>query len=109
VSKQIYRLKHIILCDIMIESSEEINAILWLVVAVVSLVPISMFFISYIRVKSGKLLITVVAFSLFFIKAIALSMKLFIQNYADEFWWSIAAILDIIIISLILISLSKKT
>jgi len=93
----------------MIESGEEINAILWLVVAVVSLAPLSMFFISYIKVKSGKLLITAVAFSLFFIKAVVLSMKLFIQNYADEFWWSVAAILDIIIISLILISLSKKT
>jgi len=92
-----------------IEVSEEVNAILWLVAAVLSLIPLTIFFISYFRVSSGKLLITAAAFCCFLIKATILSMKLFVQGYDDELWWSIAAILDIVTISLIAYSLSKKT
>jgi hypothetical protein len=92
----------------MIEPSEEITAILWLIVAVLSLAPFIIFLISYARVKSRKLFITTLAFFLFFIKALLLSMKLFLQNYADEVWWSVAAIIDIVIISLIAFSLTKK-
>lgn len=100
----------------MLEPAEEINAILWLVVAGISLIPLCIFLISYIRVKSEKLLITTAAFSLFFIKAMVLAMKLFIPGgddeiwyLNDEFWWSVAAILDMIIIGLIAFALKKKT
>ncbi len=104
-----------IIGDIVVESGEVIMAVLWLVVAVISLIPLCIFYISYNRVKSKKLLITTVAFSLFFVKALTLGMRLFILNLDDEiwyldddFWWSIAAILDIIIISLIAFALRKK-
>lgn len=100
----------------MLEPAEEINAILWLIVAGISLIPLCIFLISYIRVKSKKLQITTVAFSLFFIKAMVLAMKLFIPGcddeiwyLNDEFWWSVAAILDMIIIGLIAFALKKKT
>jgi len=92
----------------MIGSGEEINTILWLVVAFTSLILVIMFSVSYKRVRSKKLLITTIAFSLFFIKAIVLAMKGFLQNYSDEIWWSVAAFLDIIIICLIVYSLTKK-
>ncbi len=91
-----------------LEPHEQTELILWAIVAAVSLVPVAIFFMSYTRVRSTKLLITTVAFSLFFVKAVILSMKLFVTNYVDEFWWPVAAILDIIIISLIAYSLSKK-
>ena len=92
----------------MIESGEEINAILWIIVAIVALIPVSMFLVSYKRIKSKKLLLTTFAFTLFFIKALLLAMKIFIQNYNDETWWSVVAIIDIAIIGLIAYSLSKK-
>ncbi len=92
----------------MLESGDTLNSILWLIVAAVSVVPLIVFFISYRRTKSRKLLITAAAFALFFVKAVLLSMKLFITNYADEMWWSVAAILDILIISLIAYALSRK-
>ena len=92
----------------MIGFGEEINSILWFVVAMVSLILVFMFSVSYIRVRSKKLLLTTVAFSLFFIKAIVLVMKPFLQNYSDEMWWSVVASLDLIIICLIVYSLSKK-
>jgi hypothetical protein len=101
----------------MLEPAEEINAILWLIVAGISLIPLCIFLISYIRVKSKKLLITTAAFAIFFIKAMLLAMKLFIPGVDsdeiwylnDEFWWSVAAILDMIIIGLIAFALKKKT
>ena len=100
----------------MVEAGESINAILWLIVAGISLIPLYIFFLSYIRVKSKKLLITTVAFGFFFVKAITLGMRLFIPEPADEiwymdeeFWWSVAAILDIIIIGLIAYALKKKS
>jgi hypothetical protein len=92
----------------MIEPSDEMTTILWLIVAVLSLTPFIIFLISYARVKSRRLFIVTIAFFLFFIKALVLSMKLFLQNYDDEVWWSVAAILDIVIIGLIAFSLSKK-
>lgn len=92
----------------MIEPGEGITTILWLIVTVLSLAPLIIFSISYFRVKTRRLLIITIAFFLFFIKASILSMKLFLQNYSDEVWWSVAAILDAIIIGLIAFSLSKK-
>lgn len=101
--------------DFMAEFGELINALLWLVVAIISFIPLIIFFISYNRIKSKKLLITTVAFTLFSTKALLLGMRLFILDIDDEvwyldddFWWSIAAILDIIIISLIAFALRKK-
>lgn len=41
-------------------------------------------------------------------KSVTLAMKLFVQGYSDEFWWSVAAILDISIIGLITYALVKK-
>jgi len=91
----------------MIEQEDVIISVLWLVVAVVSLVPFILFFISYIRVRSTKLLLTTLAFSLFFIKAMTLAMELFIPD-SDETWGPVAAILDLIIIGLISFALLKK-
>jgi hypothetical protein len=95
--------------DIGLEPHEQGELILWLIVAAVSLIPLVIFSIGYIRVRSPKLLITTFAFFLFFIKALILAMKLFIPNYVDEIWWSIAAILDIMMISLIAYSLSRAS
>jgi hypothetical protein len=95
--------------DIGFEPHEQTELILWLIVAAVSLIPLVIFSVSYGRVRSPKLLITALAFLLFFIKALILAMKLFIPNYVDEIWWAVAAVLDIIIISLIAYSLSRKS
>jgi len=92
----------------MIEQEDIIITVLWLVVAAVSLVPFILFFISYMRVRSTKLLITTIAFLLFFIKAMTLAMELFIPDYLDEISGSVAAILDLIIIGLIAFALLKK-
>ncbi len=104
-----------IIGDIVAEPGEFINAVLWLVVAFISFIPLIIFFISYNRIKSQKLLITTVAFTLFSCKALLLGMRLFILDIDDEiwyldddFWWYIAAVLDIIIISLIAFALKKK-
>lgn len=94
--------------DVGLEPHEQVELILWLIAAAVSLIPVVIFSISYVRVKNTKLLITTLAFCLFFVKALILAMKLFIPNYVDEIWWSVAAVLDIMIISLIAIALSKK-
>ena len=94
--------------DFWLEPGEKVELILWLIVAAVSLIPIVFFSISYVRVRSIKLLITDIAFILFFVKAMILGMKLFIPSYSDEIWWSVAAILDIMTISLIALALSKK-
>jgi len=95
--------------DVGLEPHEQTELILWLIVAAVSLVPLVIFSISYSRVRSPKLLITTLAFFLFFIKALILAMKLFIPNYVDEIWWAVAAVLDIMIISLIAYSLGRKS
>ena len=100
----------------MAEFAEFVNAVLWLIVAFISFIPLIIFYISYNRIKSQKLLITLVAFSLFSCKAVLLGMRLFILDVDDDvlwyldddFWWSIAAVLDIIIISLITLALRKK-
>lgn len=99
----------------MVELSETINAILWLVIAILALIVFLIFLKSYKRVKDKKILYTTIAFFLFFVKAILLGMKLFMPEtdnepwfLDDEFWWSIAAILDAIIIGLIFYSLSKR-
>jgi len=94
--------------DVGLEPHEQPELILWLIVAALSLIPFVIFLVSYIRVRSTTLLIATAAFSLFFVKAMILSMKLFIPNYADEFWWAVAAVLDIMILGLIAVSLSKK-
>jgi len=95
--------------DVGFEPHEQSELILWLIVALVSLIPLLIFSISYRRIKSPKLLITAFAFFLFFIKALILAMKLFIPHYEDEVWWAVAAVLDILIISLIAYSLSRKS
>lgn len=92
----------------MIEGNESLNALLWLIVAIVSLIPLSIFTMSYIRLKNRRLLFTTAAFALFFLKAIILFMKVVLPFYADEFWWAVAAMLDISIITLITISLIQK-
>ena len=79
------------------------------IVAAVSLIPLVIFSISYRRVRSQKLLITTLAFFLFFVKALILAMELFMPDYLDDTWWSVAAVLDIMIISLIAYSLSRKS
>ena len=99
----------------MVETGETVNAVLWLVVATLALVTFLIFYISYKRVRDKRILITTGAFFIFFVKAMLLGMRLFISESAeenwflnDEFWLSVAAILDVIIIGLIVYSLSKR-
>ena len=99
----------------MVETSETVNAILWLVVAMISLLVSCVFYISYRRIKSKKLLLTTGAFLIFFIKSLLLGMRLFVPESEDEtwflddeFWWSVAAFLDVAIIGLIAFALKKK-
>ena len=94
--------------DIGLEPHEETELILWLIAAAISIIPIVVFFVGYLRVRKMVLLIATSAFFIFFLKAMILAMKLFMPYYVDEFWWSVAAILDIIMISLVAFSLSKK-
>ena len=96
-------------------STEDIIAIFWLVVGIIALIPFTIFTISYRRIKDKKLLFNSIAFFLFFMKAILLSFALFEPMgdqtawfLTEEFWWAVAAILDVIIIALISLSLLKK-
>jgi len=45
-----------------------INSLLWLLVAIVALFPLTVFYISYVRVRSRRLLRITMAFFLFFLK-----------------------------------------
>ncbi|MFW9916721.1 MAG: hypothetical protein ACFFGZ_14040 [Candidatus Thorarchaeota archaeon] len=92
----------------LIEVGDEVNSILWLIAAGLSLIPLTIFLISYRRIKSEKFLVITTAFGFFFLKAVILSTKLFVQGYDDELWWSVAAILDIITMGLIAYSLSAN-
>jgi hypothetical protein len=87
---------------------DEIHTILWLVVAIITLIPTYVFWAAYWKMRSKDLLINSLAFSLFFIKALILAMKLFIGSFDDEIWWSVAAILDIFIVGLITFSFFQK-
>ena len=55
-----------------------------------------------------------IAFTLFFVKAITLAMKIVMEGegmlsgYSDELWWSVAALIDILIIGLISTSFMGK-
>ena len=91
-----------------LQPHEQTELILWLIVAAVSLIPVVIFSIAYARTRSTKLLITTLAFALFFVKALVLSARRFTPNYVDSDWWWVAAVLDIMIICLIAYSLSKK-
>ena len=54
---------------------------------------------------------TAMAFTLFLVKAITLSLDLITpedSDYAEEFWLSIAAVLDMIIITLFAMPLLQK-
>ena len=100
----------------MIEAKELINAVLCLGVAIISLVPITIFYKSYLKVRSRKLLMTTVAFLLFFIEAVILGARQLVPGASgevwyldDEFWWSVASIMDIMIIGLFTVSLTSKT
>ena len=97
------------------ESSEVINGVIWLIVTIIAIIPVIVFSKTYMKVKSKRILLTTVAFFLFFIKALTLAMRLIVPEgdeevwyLNDEFWWSIAAILDIIIIGLIVLALQTK-
>jgi hypothetical protein len=99
----------------MVETSEQINAVLWLIVAIIALVPLIVFLKSYLRVRTRKLLMTTTAFILFFSMAMILAMRLVVPSsdtaqwyMDDEFWWSIAAVMDIAIICLIAFSLTLR-
>lgn len=92
---------------------EGIYPVLWLLVALIALVPVCIFWVSYSRVKSRKLLITALAFTLFFVKAAGFASELLFNalggsDYPEEITLSFAAILDIIIISLFALPLLEK-
>lgn len=85
-----------------------IYPILWLIVALISLMPVYIFWIGYRKTRSQDLFVTAIAFTLFLIKALTLSIALFLDGlseekwyFDDEFWVGIAALLDMIIIALI--------
>lgn len=97
------------------ESGEWISGVLWLVVALVSIIPIVIFSRAYMRVRSKKLLYTTVAFCLFFIMGITLALKVIFPGsddaawyLNDEFWWPVAAFMCIAIIGLFVIALSSR-
>lgn len=99
----------------MFASTEDLIALVWVIVGIIALIPFIIFSISYIRIKDKKLLLNSIAFFLFFLKAIILAIGLFelmgdktVWFLAEEFWWFYASILDIIIIALISFSLLKK-
>ena len=94
---------------------EDIYSILWLITAFIAVIPVYVFWTGYRKVRSKDLLITSVAFTLFLAKAIIFTMELFVKDagegtwyLSDEFWFAVAAILDMIIIGLIAISFTHK-
>ena len=77
----------------------------YLVVALIAIIPMCIFWVSYRRVQSRKLLITTLAFSIFFVKAIVMSLEVVFAamgggDFPEESWISLAAVLDIVIITL---------
>ncbi|UCH89357.1 MAG: hypothetical protein JSV49_01535 [Thermoplasmata archaeon] len=99
----------------MFESTESLIAVFWIVVGIIALIPFIIFTISYRRIKDKKLLYNSIAFFLFFLKAILLSIGLFepfgddaVWFLSEELWWAVAAVLDAIIIILIALSLLHK-
>ena len=89
----------------------ELYPVLWLIVAVISVIPMIVFWKGYLRLGAKKLRLTAIAFTLFFLKALTVSTELFFGDadegtwfLNDEFWLCVAAILDMIIISLIVIT-----
>ena len=100
----------------MIELGEEINSVFWLLVAIISMFPFYIFFMSYKKVRSRKLLWISGAFFIFIFKGFFLSMKLFFPDGGDEIgwflddevWWTIAAVLDVFIICLITMALTSS-
>jgi len=89
----------------------ELYPILWLIVAAISVVPMIVFWKGYFRLGTKRLRLTAIAFTLFFFKALTVSTELFVDGtdegtwfLNDEFWLCVAAILDMIIISLIVIT-----
>jgi Na+(H+)/acetate symporter ActP len=99
----------------MSEVGEGMNAFFWFAVAIVSLIPLIIFSISYKRVRSRRILLPTLAFGLFFIKAILLSLRLYtpesqedLLQIDNETWWIVAAMLDICIMGLISAGLILK-
>lgn len=92
---------------------DDIYAVLWLITALIAIIPVYVFWTGYRKVRSKDLLFTAIAFTLFFVQAIILSMELFIEEAEawylnDEFWFAVAAVLDMAIIGLITISFTHK-
>lgn len=85
-----------------------INPFLWLIVALLSLLPVYIFWIGYRKTHTRDLFITASAFTLFLVKALTLAVALFLDGlneekwyFDDEFWVGVAAVLDMFIIGLI--------
>ena len=93
---------------------EDIYSLLWLITAAIAVIPVYVFWTGYRKIKSKDLLITSIAFTLFFVKALIMAMELFVGEdggvwyLEDELWFAIAAILDMIIIVLIVVSFTRK-
>ncbi len=97
------------------ESADWISGVLWLIVAIISIIPITIFARAYRRVPSRKLLFTTVAFCLFLVMGITLSFKVIFPGsddevwyLNDEFWWSASAFMVIAIIGLFVMALSSE-
>ncbi|UCC93209.1 MAG: hypothetical protein JSW25_00580 [Thermoplasmata archaeon] len=97
------------------EFAEWLSGVLWLIVAIISIVPISIFFRAYRSVPSRKLLYTTVAFCLFFVMGILLSLHVIFPGSEDstiyleeEVWWSVSAFLCLAIIGLFVMALTTK-
>jgi len=94
---------------------EDIYSVLWLITAIIAVIPVYVFWTGYRKVRSKDLLITAVAFTLFLLKALIMTMELFVGDAGegtwylnDEFWFGVAAVLDMIIIGLIAVSFTHK-
>lgn len=88
--------------------SIEAYSVLWLLVAIISIFPLVLFWVSYYRVHSQRLLITAIAFGIFFLKAAMLSLELFIANFEDDVALIIAAFVDTLFLGLVTAALLMK-
>ncbi len=86
----------------------EVNGILWLLAAIVSLLPVIIFFRAYLSVKSKRLLYTALAFLLVLVEAAALAVRFIVADFSEDPWWAWIAMIQIAIVVLITLSLVSK-
>jgi hypothetical protein len=97
------------------ELAEWLSGVLWLIVAIIALFPFATFARAYRKVPSKRLLYTTMAFFLFFVMGIVLSLHVIFPGSEDstiyleeELWWSVSAFLCIGIIGLFVMALTTE-